>query len=1057
MADNKDIRKLSSFSVILIMVTLMIIGVFMLPMLNIQYAPQLKQKTFRINYSWPNASARVIESEVTSRIEGVLGTMSGVEKIESESHKEYGVISVYLKKETDIDAARFEVASLIKQIYGKLPQGVTYPTFSTGVSGVVKSPIMTYTINSPLSTSQIESYSEQYVIPLINEVEGVNDAVLTGAVPYEWVISFNSDICSKLNIYPDDIRQALSYYFNERNAGLADKIDNDGNLIQLRVVLSNRTDDSANIDWESIVIKKADDRIITLGDIAKVQYQEALPTSYFRINGRNNINLNIYAEDDVNTLKVSDRIKEVIDKLNETENNFDFILSNDTSERIRSDLHKIYLRTIMSLLILLGFVYLVSRKWRYLLVITITLAANILVAFIFYNLFNIELHLYSLAGITVSLGLIIDTSIIMVDHYNYYHDRKAFLAILAALLTTIGSLSIVFFLPEDTKANLVDFSAVIIINLTVSLIIALLFVPALLDKLPIGKREETKLLKQRRRIVKFTRYYKNFIVWNKRHKWVLILLFIFGFGIPLYLLPEKIEYDKEDGDKTHFWANLYNKTIGGSTYQESIKPIIEPVFGGSMRLFAKTYQSASFRMPERTTLHIMASMPEGCTIYQLNDLILKMENFLSQYKEIDIYQTYISSYRNGSITVTFNKDSEYTGFPLFLEQAAISEAINLGGADWRIYGQGQGFSNALNSGYKSSRIKLTGYNYEQLYRYAEELIDTLSQNRRVSDPVIYANEWYNATALTEYYLDFDYEKFGLYNIPLVNYYAYLQNKLYNQQLPSILNGMEVQPVRLVADSHDSYDVWNLENDIVNINDSYMRLSEFGSIEKRQMGNDIFKVDQQYQLIVAYDFIGAYELNRRVMEKTVDNLNDRLPLGYKASEATFGMWQNQKTQYALLLLIIVIIYFVCAILFESLIQPFVITIMIPISFIGVFLTFSLFDFPFDQGGFASFVLLCGIVVNAGIYIINEYNIISRRKGWYTLNNYLQAYNHKIIPIMLTIISTVLGLIPFVYDGKDEVFWFSFAVGAMGGMIFSIIALVVYLPVFLPVKRRSHKNI
>ena len=71
---------------------------------------------------------------------------------------------------------------------------------------------------------------------------------------------------------------------------------------------------------------------------------------------------------------------------------------------------------------------------------------------------------------------------------------------------------------------------------------------------------------------------------------------------------------------------------------------------------------------------------------------------------------------------------------------------------------------------------------------------------------------------------------------------------YEEQIVDILNGMEVQPVRLVADSHDSYDVWNLENDIVNINDSYMRLSEFGSIEKRQMGNDIFKVDQQYQLI-----------------------------------------------------------------------------------------------------------------------------------------------------------------------------------------------------------------
>lgn len=71
-----------------------------------------------------------------------------------------------------------------------------------------------------------------------------------------------------------------------------------------------------------------------------------------------------------------------------------------------------------------------------------------------------------------------------------------------------------------------------------------------------------------------------------------------------------------------------------------------------------------------------------------------------------------------------------------------------------------------------------------------------------------------------------------------------------------------------------------------------------------------------------------------------------------------------------------IYFVCAILFESLRRPLVIIAMIPISFIGVFLTFWLFELRFDQGGFASFVLLSGLVVNAGIYLINDYNLFRR---------------------------------------------------------------------------------
>jgi len=131
-------------------------------------------------------------------------------------------------------------------------------------------------------------------------------------------------------------------------------------------------------------------------------------------------------------------------------------------------------------------------------------------------------------------------------------------------------------------------------------------------------------------------------------------------------------------------------------------------------------------------------------------------------------------------------------------------------------------------------------------------------------------------------------------------------------------------------------------------------------------------------------------------------------------------------------------------------------MIPVSFIGVFLMFGLSGFRFDQGGFAAFVLLCGIVVNAGIYLITESmecSLTSRKKG---LRLYLMAYNHKIVPISLTIISTILGLVPFLYDGPQEVFWFAFAVAAISGTAFSVVALLVYLPIFMPFDKRKSKE-
>ena len=144
------------------------------------------------------------------------------------------------------------------------------------------------------------------------------------------------------------------------------------------------------------------------------------------------------------------------------------------------------------------------------------------------------------------------------------------------------------------------------------------------------------------------------------------------------------------------------------------------------------------------------------------------------------------------------------------------------------------------------------------------------------------------------------------------------------------------------------------------------------------------------------------------------------------------------------------------LFESLTEPLIILSLIPISFIGVFLTFGITGYTFDQGGFAAFVLLCGTVVNAGIYIINHYNLTCKVGNGVSMHNFLKAYNHKIIPISLTILSSVLGLIPFLYDGESEVFWFAFAVGTMGGMLFSVIALVFFLPLFVPVGLRQRRK-
>lgn len=150
--------------------------------------------------------------------------------------------------------------------------------------------------------------------------------------------------------------------------------------------------------------------------------------------------------------------------------------------------------------------------------------------------------------------------------------------------------------------------------------------------------------------------------------------------------------------------------------------------------------------------------------------------------------------------------------------------------------------------------------------------------------------------------------------------------------------------------------------------------------------------------------------------------------------------------------ITIIFFICAILLESIRQAAVVITIAPISFIGCFLGFYFFGLQFNEGGLAAFIMMCGLSVNAILYIINDYNNRLKKGCPRGLQTYLKAWNAKIVPILLTIVSTMLGFIPFLI-GEVSDFWLSLAIGTMSGLGFSLIVLLVVLPVMFKQKDAS----
>ncbi len=535
------------------------------------------------------------------------------------------------------------------------------------------------------------------------------------------------------------------------------------------------------------------------------------------------------------------------------------------------------------------------------------------------------------------------------------------------------------------------------------------------------------------------------------------------------MLPDKIKIEEKEYTPTQEkLAERYNKIVTSEFYKEKFKPILDKALGGSLRLFVeKVYEGSYFSRNEEVVLQITASMPNGTTIEQMNHLIGRMETYLSSYNEIRQFQTNIWSARQARISVHFTKESERSGFPYTLKSRVISKALELGGGSWGVYGlMDQGFNNDVRENAGSFRIVMHGYNYDELFGWAEILKDSLLNYRRIKEVNINSEFSWWKDDYQEFFFDLDLARIAQENILPVHLYASTYPILASgYPTGSILYEKERENLKLYSRQSYEYDIWNLLNTTHLVNDKPYKLSDLASVNKGQMPQNVAKENQQYRLCLQYDYIGAHNQGERIQERILKGFNKHLPMGYTAQKEGYNwFWgKKDKKQYLLLLLIIVIIFFTTSILFNSLKQPLAVICVIPISYIGVFLTFYWFKLSFDQGGFASFVLLCGITVNASIYILNEYRQLRTKKPLMPpYRAYLKAWNAKIVPIFLTVVSTILGFIPFMVGSTKEGFWFPLAAGTIGGLTMSVIGIFFYLPIFtlgkkdFPVREKKPKR-
>ena len=457
---------------------------------------------------------------------------------------------------------------------------------------------------------------------------------------------------------------------------------------------------------------------------------------------------------------------------------------------------------------------------------------------------------------------------------------------------------------------------------------------------------------------------------------------------------------------------------------------------------------SGYREAAKTKLYVYCRLPFGNTLEQMDFIMREFESFLDDVQGIDQFVTSVYNGQQGSIEITFKEAYENGALPYQLKGKLSVKSTDWSGAQWNIYGVGQGFYTGGSSDQiPSYRVKMKGYNFDELERQANVLAEKLLLHKRIQEVKTNERAGYGEQKTEEYVLRLDQNRMALGQTNQYEVLTALQDMSKPERTSTFLT-LEEKNYGLMIRERNAADFSKFDMEqkgLIGGENKIYKVSDYGTLTKETTTNSLHKENRQYIRIVAFEYMGSRKFGDEYLDEVLDDMKMTMPIGYEAKKDSYSWnYDQQKRQYGLLGLLIIGIFMICSVLFENLKQPVYIIAIIPISFIGLFLIFSLFDFYFDQGGYAAFVMLGGLAVNAGIFIVNDLN--NRSQGLYN-RNVLKSVAGKAIPILLTILSTCFGLIPFIIEGQNEIFWFSLAIGTIGGLIFSMVGVFWVLPVLL----------
>ena len=986
------------------------------------YFPLTDSKLITINLIYPGASPAEMEEGVVLKIEDNLKGIVGIDRVTSVSRENAATISVETEKDKNIDVVLSDVKNAVDRV----------PSFPIGMEPPIIAKVETVrpTISFTLSGDKIPLATlKQYAREVENDlrgIDGISQVSLSGFPAEEIAISVRETDLRAYNLTFQDVANAVSRTNILITGGII-KTSAEDYLIRA----SNRSY-HANELYSIIVRAEPNGNIIRLKDIADVRdaWSENPDRVYF--NGKKAINISVSNTNNEDLISSAEQVKEYIDKFNQEHVNVELNVSSDSSITLTQRTDLLVNNAIMGMLLVLLFlaIFLNARVAFW---VAVGIPVSFFGMFIFAAQLGVTINVLSLFGMIIVIGILVDDGIVIGENiYHHYEKGKSPIRaaidgtlevlppVVSALLTTMIAFATFFFLDGRIGEFFGEVSTVVILTLLVSMVEALIILPAHIAHSKALQREGRKMSKVDQFFKKLNQGSDKWLMKLRDVAYVPFLRFFLknkflGFAIPIALLIFSIG------------------AIGGGIVGTSFFPSV-----------ASDRIAVNLTMPQGTNEMITDSI-----ISDIENKVWKInKEFTSkQAGNQQVIQNVIKRIGPGTSkgTLTINllpgeardfSSSEITG--------AIRQKVGrILSAESLTFGSGSNF------GGSPVAVSLVGNNISELKAAKDVLKEELGKNPVLKD--ITDND---PEGIKEIKIQLK-DKANILGLNLQGIMSQVRAGFFGFQAQRFQRGQDEIRVWVRYKKEDRSSIKDLDDMWISTpSGSKVPFSEiaFYEIERGEVAINHLEGKREIQVSADLKSVddSATDVLDDVRTRIMPDISSRYPTVSAVYEGQNR--QAQKTIGSVKLVaptILLLIYIVIAFTFRTYSQPFLLMILIPFSLIGVALGHYVHGFQINILSWLGIIALIGIMVNDGLVLIGKFNTYLK-EGLPFNEALLQAGKSRFRAIFLTSLTTIAGLAPLLLEGSRQAqFLKPMAVSISYGIGIATVLTLVMLPLLLSV--------